>query len=507
MRNGQINSLSEIDMERLSFEDIRWRYGVFHPTSTGAGRDKQYSAWIGVQTSLGEIEKGVWYQAAEALIQKAGEQKLLEALTDWESRHNYAKDSARTVRHKALQLHISRIFDNPRWVNFIPFNREYRPEVLEHANLVTVINECCGKPGEVTQEQIDPYPVNLYATEKFIFMAYSDYVSLIEYDDREPDNQFSPINENFVIDRKTGKVFSMGDLERFTVCGENIVRCSQYGVTGFVYYYLSVENGALIFTDLMPNKNIFVREVFEDAFGNVYVYNESVSKKEGNIVYVTDRVRIGEDGYAYLFRDTLSFNSIDEDTFSDNRYTVKRYGRDGFLQEEWNPVETVVRFPTDSYSEEGYVALLGSEIFVIGADGSGKICRWWGSQEGGEAGTYTAMAYLPFGTAYPLSPRMAVAIRDDGQVWYYDLLSSKNLTDYYGDDITVETFENQGFIMQGNSIVYKDGSVFVHVEDTQGTQVYKLELTAGANGLPAVTAVLHQENEYNAAVLIFLPLN
>ena len=59
------------------------------------------------------------------------------------------------MRHKALQLHISRIFDNPRWVNFIPFNREYRPEVLEHANLVTVINECCGKPGEVTQEQID----------------------------------------------------------------------------------------------------------------------------------------------------------------------------------------------------------------------------------------------------------------------------------------------------------------------------------------------------------------
>jgi len=155
LQSGQINSLSEIDMEHLSFEDIRWQYGTFHPASTGSGRDKKYSSWRGVQTNLGEIEKGVWYQAAEALIQKAGEQKLLEALTDWESRHNYAKDSARTVRHKALQLHISRIFDNPRWVNFIPFNREYRPEVLEHARLVTVINECCGKPGEVTQEQID----------------------------------------------------------------------------------------------------------------------------------------------------------------------------------------------------------------------------------------------------------------------------------------------------------------------------------------------------------------
>lgn len=155
MRSGQINSLSEIDMERLRFEDIRWRYGVFHPTSTGAGRDKQYSAWIGVQTDLGEVERGVWYQAAEFLIQRAGEQRLLEALTDWESRHNYTKDSARTVRQRALRLHISRIFDNPRWISFIPFNREYRPEALEYANLVTVINECCGKPGEVTREQID----------------------------------------------------------------------------------------------------------------------------------------------------------------------------------------------------------------------------------------------------------------------------------------------------------------------------------------------------------------
>lgn len=84
MRNGQINSLSEIDMEHLSFEDIRWRYGVFHPTSTGAGRDKQYSAWIGVQTSLGEIEKGVWYVLTadeSAYITRNN----LEFLRDWSS--------------------------------------------------------------------------------------------------------------------------------------------------------------------------------------------------------------------------------------------------------------------------------------------------------------------------------------------------------------------------------------------------------------------------------------
>lgn len=105
---GQINSLNEIDMEHLDFEDIRWRNGTFHPISTGSGRDKKYSSWRGVQTSLGEIEEGLWYQLAELLIQRAGEQKLLNALIDWESRHNFTKASAQTIKRDALKLHISR---------------------------------------------------------------------------------------------------------------------------------------------------------------------------------------------------------------------------------------------------------------------------------------------------------------------------------------------------------------------------------------------------------------
>ena len=59
------------------------------------------------------------------------------------------------VRKEALQLHVARLFDNPLWVHFVTFNRQYRPEVLEMAHLVTVVNECCNTPGEVTQEQVD----------------------------------------------------------------------------------------------------------------------------------------------------------------------------------------------------------------------------------------------------------------------------------------------------------------------------------------------------------------
>lgn len=114
-----------------------------------------YSSWSGVKTRIGEIGESVWYQAAEELIREKGEQELLGYLTQWCSERNFLKESAGEIRKKALQLHVDRIFDHPRWVDFVPFNRRYRPDVLKTAHLVTVISECCQKPGVVTQEQID----------------------------------------------------------------------------------------------------------------------------------------------------------------------------------------------------------------------------------------------------------------------------------------------------------------------------------------------------------------
>ena len=155
MERQRIRDLREIDFSKLEFEDLRWQYGVFQSTSTGSGREKRHGSWIGVKTELGEIEEKVWCQAAEKLIQQKGEQELLGYLTRWCSERNALKESAGEIRKRALQLHVDRIFDNPRWVDFVPFNRRYRPELLQTAHLVTVIIECCQKPGVVTQEQID----------------------------------------------------------------------------------------------------------------------------------------------------------------------------------------------------------------------------------------------------------------------------------------------------------------------------------------------------------------
>lgn len=159
MEQSTVNSKFELpfdcDLDKLTFEDIRWRCGVFRCNSSGTGRNKQYHPWSGVQTKLGEIEESIWYKLAEALIQRDHEEDLYEQLLEWETKHNYANRSKRDLREEALCKHSMRIFDNPKWVDFVPFNRRYRPEALTSAHLVTVVCGCCNAPGEVTQEQID----------------------------------------------------------------------------------------------------------------------------------------------------------------------------------------------------------------------------------------------------------------------------------------------------------------------------------------------------------------
>lgn len=132
-----------MDLTSIDFPDIRWLHGVFYCNSSRFGRDKKYHPWSGVKTDLGEIEEKAWCQIAEALINRKGESALLKSLIEWETNHNYAHASKEVVRKEALQLHVARLFDNPLWVHFVPFNRQYRPEVLETAHLVTVVNECC----------------------------------------------------------------------------------------------------------------------------------------------------------------------------------------------------------------------------------------------------------------------------------------------------------------------------------------------------------------------------
>ena len=110
--------------------------------------------WRAVKTKLGEIEECDWCKLVEAVIERENEVPLLNALIQWCNEHNYVSASVSEMRKEALQLHASRIFDNPQWIGFIPFNAKYRPEILNTATISFVRMACCPEAGAVTQEQL-----------------------------------------------------------------------------------------------------------------------------------------------------------------------------------------------------------------------------------------------------------------------------------------------------------------------------------------------------------------
>lgn len=157
MYHIKIDTMEGIDLATLKMSDIHWDFGTGQALSFGAGRNKTYSYRTGVATPIGDIELSVWCALAERLIARDGELQLLANLIAWESRNNYLQLSQKALRQEALQSHIARIFDNPLWMDYIPFNYQYRPEVLQTAHIVTIVSHCCNKPGLVTQERLDAF--------------------------------------------------------------------------------------------------------------------------------------------------------------------------------------------------------------------------------------------------------------------------------------------------------------------------------------------------------------
>lgn len=149
-------SMTQKPIGELKFSDLRVHYGTGWAVHiSGTGRNKKFRYRHGMMTDLGDLEIYEWKSLLNALIEHHGEQEIQQQLRQWsraECRWLHSEDE---VEEYALSLHAARIFEDPAWAGYVPFNRQYRPEILETAKLVWIKTSCCQEAGQVTKEQLD----------------------------------------------------------------------------------------------------------------------------------------------------------------------------------------------------------------------------------------------------------------------------------------------------------------------------------------------------------------
>ena len=115
----------------LSFSDLRVHY--FTGVSVhrlGDQHSKSSGYRNGVMTGIGDLEFPVWETLVRDLIHRSGEDELLNSLITWLEATPWLRTECDKELY-ALELHAGRIFDNPDWVDYVSFNRKYRPDKLQ----------------------------------------------------------------------------------------------------------------------------------------------------------------------------------------------------------------------------------------------------------------------------------------------------------------------------------------------------------------------------------------
>lgn len=142
----------------VTFSDLRLHFQTGRAyIISGQGRNRVYGYRSGVWCNLGDVDSADWVRMVKNVISREGEQQLHQQLLQYLKDHNYAKETKAELEFNALQLHAARIFDDEAWVEFLRFNRKYRPDVAASARLVRIRPMCCKMPGEITQTMLEQH--------------------------------------------------------------------------------------------------------------------------------------------------------------------------------------------------------------------------------------------------------------------------------------------------------------------------------------------------------------
>ena len=105
----------------------RYRTGQSYLVSR-SGKNKIYGYRSGMMTPVGDIEISQWERLVQEVMKREKEEKLYSHLLEWVQNHYPWLHNVQERKEYTLELYASRIFDNPKWCNYLAFNQKYHLE-------------------------------------------------------------------------------------------------------------------------------------------------------------------------------------------------------------------------------------------------------------------------------------------------------------------------------------------------------------------------------------------
>ena len=119
------------NIQELTCEQLRIHFGTGRSIYvSGTGRDKKFIYRSGCMTDIGDILEADWFALARYIIERDGEQVLYEGLVEYAKTCAWLHSKVEREEY-ALQLHMSRMFDEVEWVGYQEFNNKHRPWILQ----------------------------------------------------------------------------------------------------------------------------------------------------------------------------------------------------------------------------------------------------------------------------------------------------------------------------------------------------------------------------------------
>ena len=131
MEYTRIDNINQVNLSDLTYARLNARYGTGIGWTEKKNGEKRNIYRHGIATELGDIEVSPWQRLVQLLIERENETGLFLQLKQWlGERCVWCQTDKKELHNYALKLFVARMFDNPEWVDYIQFNRRYRPEII-----------------------------------------------------------------------------------------------------------------------------------------------------------------------------------------------------------------------------------------------------------------------------------------------------------------------------------------------------------------------------------------